>query len=65
MENLKVIRVKVVVPEKALDVNTFPKNNTDVDFTIYIVSKYFCVDMASCDIQKYFMLIYDYRPKPK
>ena len=34
MENLKVIRVKVVVPEKALDVNTFPKNNTDVDFTI-------------------------------
>ena len=65
MENLKVIRVKVVVPEKALDVNTFPKNNTDVDFTIYIVSKYFCVDMFICDIQKYFMLIYDYRPKPK
>ena len=57
MENLKVIRVKVVVPEKVLDVNTFPKNNTDVDFTIYIVSKYLCVDMASCNIQKYFMLI--------
>jgi hypothetical protein len=57
MENLRVIRVKVVAPEKLLDVNTFPKNNPDVDFTIYIVSKYLCVDMASCDIQKYFMLI--------
>ncbi len=56
MENLRVIRVKVVVPEKPLDVNTFTKNN-HVDFTIYIVSKYICVDMASCDIQKYFMLI--------
>ncbi len=57
MENLRVIQVKVVAPEKLLDVNTFPKNNPDVDFTIYIVSKYLCVDMASCDIQKYFMLI--------
>jgi hypothetical protein len=36
MENLRVIRVKVVAPEKPLDVNTFPKNNPDVDFTIYI-----------------------------
>jgi hypothetical protein len=57
MENFRVIRVKVGVPEKSLDVNTFPKNNPDVDFTIYVVSKYLCVDMASCDIQKYFMLI--------
>ncbi len=57
MENLRVIRVKVVAPEKLLDVNIFPKNNPDVDFTIYIVSKYLCVDMTSCDIQKYFMLI--------
>ncbi len=30
-----------------------------------IVSKYLCVDMASCDIQKYFMLIQDYGSKPK
>jgi hypothetical protein len=52
-----VIRVKVVAPEKSLDINTFPKNNPDVDFTIYVVSKYLCVDTASCDIQKYFMLI--------
>ena len=65
MENLRVIRVKVVAPEKPLDVNTFAENNPDVDFTIYVVSKYLCVDMASCDIQKYFMFIYDYRPKPK
>jgi hypothetical protein len=57
MENLRVIQVKVVAPEKLLDINTFPKNNPDVDFTIYVVSKYLCVDMASCDIQKYFMLI--------
>ena len=57
MENLRVIRVKVVAPEKLLDVNTFPKNNPNVDFTIYVASKYLCVDMASCNIQKYFMLI--------
>ncbi len=57
MENLRVIWVKVVVPEKPLDINTFPKNNPNVDFTIYIVSKYLCVDMPSCNIQKYFMLI--------
>ncbi len=57
MENLRVIQVKVVAPEKPLDLNTFPKNNPDVDFTIYIVSKYLCVDLASCNIQKYFMLI--------
>jgi hypothetical protein len=57
MENFRVIRVKVVTPEKLLDINTFPKNNPDVDFAIYVVSKYLCVDMASCDIQKYFMLI--------
>ncbi len=57
MLNSRVIRVKVVVPEKLLDVNTLPKNNPDVDFTIYVVSKYLCVHMASFDIQKYFMLI--------
>ncbi len=57
MENLRVIRFKVVAPEKPLDINTFPKNNPDVDFTLYVVSKYLCVDMASCNIQKYFMLI--------
>ncbi len=57
MENFRVIWVKVVAPEKPLDVNTFPKNNPDVDFSIYVVSKYLCVDMARCDIQKYFMLI--------
>jgi hypothetical protein len=42
MENLRVIRVEVIAPEKPLDVNTFPKNNPNVDFTIYIVSKYLC-----------------------
>ncbi len=34
MENLRVIRVEVIVPEKPLDVNTLPKNNPNVDFTI-------------------------------
>ncbi len=57
MLNSRVIRVKVVVPEKLLDVKTLPKNNPDVDFTIYVVSKYLSVDMASFDFQKYFMLI--------
>jgi hypothetical protein len=57
MVNIRVIQVKVVAPEKLLDVNIFPKNNPDVDLTIYVVSKYLCVDMATCDIQKYFMLI--------
>ncbi len=33
------------------------KNILDDDLTIYHVSKYLCVDMAICDIQKYFMLI--------
>jgi hypothetical protein len=51
MENLRVIRVKVVAPEKPLDVNTF-KNNADVDLTIWVVPKYLSVDMASCNIQK-------------
>jgi hypothetical protein len=31
MENLRVIRVEVIAPEKLLDVNTFPKNNPNVD----------------------------------
>jgi hypothetical protein len=57
MVNFRVIRVKVVAPEKPLDKNTFSQNNPDADFTIYVVWKYLCVDMASCDIQKYFMLI--------
>ncbi len=57
MENLRVIRVEVIVPEKPLDINIFHKNNPNVDFTIYVVSKYLCVDMARCNIQKYFMLI--------
>ncbi len=57
MENLRVIRVEVIAPEKPLDINIFHKNNPNVDFTIYVVSKYLCVDMASCNIQKYFMLI--------
>jgi hypothetical protein len=34
MENLRVVGVKVVTPEKLLDIITFPKNNPDVDFTI-------------------------------
>jgi hypothetical protein len=42
MENLRVIRVKVVAPEKPLDVNT-PKYNPDVDFTIYI-----CLKISLC-----------------
>ncbi len=33
------------------------KNTPNTDLTIYIVSKYLCVDMAICDSQKYFMLI--------
>jgi hypothetical protein len=57
MVNFRVIRVKVVAPEKPLDTNTLSQINPDADFTIYVVSKYLCVDMASCDIQKYFMLI--------
>jgi hypothetical protein len=57
MVNFRVIRVKVVAPEKPLNVNIFPKNNTDADLTILVVSKNLNVDMASCDIQKYFMLI--------
>jgi hypothetical protein len=33
------------------------KNILNADFTIYIVSKYLCVDMTLCDSQKYFVLI--------
>ncbi len=33
------------------------KNILDADLTIYIVSKYLCVDMTICDSQKYFVLI--------
>ncbi len=32
------------------------KNILDADLTVYHVSKYLCVDMAICDIQKYFVL---------
>jgi hypothetical protein len=34
MENLRVIRVEVIAPEKMLDTNTSSKNNLNVDFTI-------------------------------
>ncbi len=57
MENLRVIRVKVEAPEKPLDVNTFPKITLMLTLLFMIVSKYLFVDMASCDIQKYFLLI--------
>jgi hypothetical protein len=33
------------------------ENTLDVDLTVYISSKYLCVDMAICDRQKYFVLI--------
>ncbi len=32
-ENLRVIQVEVIAPEKLLDVNTCSKNNPNVDFT--------------------------------
>ncbi len=38
---MRVMRVKVVAPEKLLGVNTFPTNNPDVDFTIYNCLKIF------------------------
>jgi hypothetical protein len=57
MENLRVIQVKVVVPEKPLDINTFPKITLMLTLLFTIVSKYLSVYMASCDIQKYFILI--------
>ncbi len=65
LENFRVIRVEVIPPEKPLDANTSSKNNPDVDFTICKRLKYLCVDMASYNIQKYFMLIQDYQSKPK
>ena len=56
MENLRVIWVKVVAPENLLDVNTL-EITLMLILLFTFVSKYLCVDMASCDIQKYFMLI--------
>ncbi len=56
MVNFSVIQVKVVAPEKPLEVNTFLKIPW-ANCTVYIVSKYLCVDMAIWDIQKYFVLI--------
>jgi len=58
MVNFRVIRAKVVVPEKLLDVNIFSKN-TLIPIVLFTLSQNnVCLDMASCDIQKYFMLIY-------
>jgi hypothetical protein len=57
MVNYSVIQVEVVAPEKLLEIKHLFENNLDADFTVYIVSKYLCVDMAICDSQKYFVLI--------
>ncbi len=51
MVNISDIWVKVVAPEKPLEVNTIPKY-PDANCTVYIVSKYLCVDVTICDIQK-------------
>jgi len=57
MVNFRVICAKVVVPEKLLDVNIFSKN-TLIPIVLFTLSQNnVCLDMASCDIQKYFMLI--------
>jgi len=48
MENLRVIQ---------LDANTSSKKNFMLISLFAIISNYLCVDMASYDIQKYFMLI--------
>ena len=46
MVNFRVIRVKVVAPEKALDVNIFSKN-TLMPIVLFKLSKNnLCVDMA-------------------
>jgi len=57
MENLRVIQVEVIAPEKPLDANTSSKKNFMLISLFAIISNYLCVDMASYDIQKYFMLI--------
>jgi len=57
MVTFSVIQVKFVSPEKPLDINIFSKN-TLVPIVLFTLSQNnLCVDMASCDIQKYFMLI--------
>jgi hypothetical protein len=55
--NFRVIRVKVVAPEKLLDVNIFPKNTLTPIVLFTLSQNNLCIEMASCDIQKYFMLI--------
>ena len=58
MVNFRIIWVKVVAPEKLLDVNIISKN-TLIPILVFTLSQNdLCFDMASCDIQKYFMLIY-------
>ncbi len=47
MENLMVIRVEVIAPEKPLDVNTVSKN---IIHYLQASRNKFYVDMASCDI---------------
>jgi hypothetical protein len=47
MENLMVIRVEVIAPEKPLDVNTVSKN---IIHYLQASQNKFYVDMASCDI---------------
>jgi hypothetical protein len=57
MVNSRVIRVKVVAPEKLLDINIFPKI-TLMPIPLFTLSQNnLCVDIAICDIQKYLMLI--------
>jgi hypothetical protein len=45
-------RARIIAGDKHLS-----KNILDADLTVYNVSKYLCVDMAICNIQKYFVLI--------
>ncbi len=47
MENLMVIQVEVIAPEKLLDVNTVSKN---IIHYLQASQNKFYVDMASCDI---------------
>jgi hypothetical protein len=58
MVNFRVIQVKVVAPEKLLDVNIFSKNTLIPIVLFTLFQNNLCLDMASCDIQNYCMLIY-------
>jgi hypothetical protein len=53
MANFRVIWVKVVAPEKLLDLNTFSKNTLMLILLFTLSQNNLCVDMAICDIQKY------------